>query len=179
MYKSEKLSNILYFGDENKDQITHINGVNFEFIEDIEAYKNRGWQLNILLCYNDQDQLLGYLKSSYIPKNNFHLTWKERHTCGLNKRNLSGFKNYHVDKPFIDFIRVYESVRNRGLAEKMILEQTGIYNEKNLKFYFSNLNGKEMEGLKSKMLKKYNNGFTKHNSNYIKSKRHYLILKNE
>ena len=149
----------------------------FTVFEDVEN-ENRGFVCNLIVPYLKTKSSyfnLGYLNSSYIPEENFHVAWNEKHTLGLNEKNKNGFTNYHVDKPFIDFIRVFEAYQRRGIAEAMILYTAKWYAERGLKFYFSNLNIDEMELLKSKMIEKYDFILCeKNDDNYNRKVRHYF-----
>lgn len=133
-------------------------------IENIEPPQlDRGWVVHACLAFVD-DEPAGYLKISYIPKENFERVYPDvlhflanlRGWCGLrtalktkdidatlhaldrhyqypitdgqdfewklskiseltknltreHKKDLDGFKEFHMDKPLVDFIRVYDS----------------------------------------------------------------------
>lgn len=131
----------------------------FLVIEDAEI-ENRGFICNLIIPYLKGKSSyfnLGYMATTYIPNELFEMSLAERSSLGLNDRNAEGFKYYHVDKPKIDFIRVFEPYRRKGIAEQMILFAAKWYKERvDLNFYFSNLNNPNtMEPLKQKMIKKY------------------------
>lgn len=130
----------------------------FLVIENAEV-ENRGFICDLFIPYLKGKSSyfnLGYMASTYIPNDLFHMSWNERSTLSLNERNVDGFKHYHIDKPKIDFMRVFEAYQRKGIAEQMILFAAKWYQEnKGLNFYFSNLNNPEkMEPLKQKMIKK-------------------------
>lgn len=153
----------------------------FTVFEDVEI-ENRGFVYNLTVPYLKTKSSyfnLGYLNSSYIPEENFHMAWNEKHSLGLNEKNKDGFINYHVDKPFIDFIEVFEPYQRKGIAEAMILYTAKWYAQHGLKFYFSNLNGHGMELLKSNMIEKYDFILCeKNDDNYNRKVRHYFDFTN-
>lgn len=97
---------------------------------------DRGWVVHRTSVWKD-DREVGYLKVSYIPKAEFRRIYKDAWQFSdriLGRYPLHGsddtkppaeltlefakFRRFHVDKPLVDYIRVYEEHRRQkiGLA---------------------------------------------------------------
>lgn len=65
------------------------------------------------------------------------------------------FKNYHKDKPFVDYIRVHEDFQRQRIAEAMYLDAAKWMKERGLKFYASSLQSPEAKGAWKHLAKKF------------------------
>jgi GNAT superfamily N-acetyltransferase len=190
-----------------------IPNITFEYTDDIEGNDNRGWQVDKIEA-KIKDEIAGYIKLSYIPKNRFeeyygnifnYLKFIHGHHVLPYKYNINSrlipvtdyrqmpldelkknivstaiaingwvdsaeqtrlsklelqevvkeyenlekiaksrflrsfkeFKNYHVDKPIVDYIYVENDYRRIGVATKLYRLAHNWMKTKNMKLYSS------------------------------------------
>lgn len=65
------------------------------------------------------------------------------------------FKNYHKDKPFVDFIQVKPDFRRQRIAEAMYLEAAKWMKERGMKFYAAGSQSKEAKAAWKHLAKKF------------------------
>ena len=89
---------------------------------------------------------------------------------------FEGFLNYHVDKPFDQFIRIHERYQRQGHAELLILSAVKHYREQGLEFYLSTCRNQKSELFAHKLIAKYNLPYRTFHDPYIKTQKYYFPL---
>jgi len=153
-----------------------ISDVTFHVSEDREGDNNRGFRVDRIEAKRD-GKVIGYIQVSYIPSERFKkfytsLEQYTRHIAGghppsedpetrkRQERAFRDFEHYHVDKPFVEFIRVMDEIdgadrsyRRQGLGLELYKQMFKYLKRRGLKLYASNLQSDEAKAAWDKMEK--------------------------
>ncbi len=98
---------------------------------------SKGFKVVTIKAFID-DQEVGYIKLSYIPKDvwdNNDIDFQYHWPCNSKDK----VKNYHVNKPLVDYINVYESHRRQGIGTKLYYEAAKWCQQNNMELHASGI----------------------------------------
>lgn len=158
----------------------------YKIYEDVERI-NRGHQVDLILPFWF-GYPLGYHSIMYYPKENLEVylpdarAYKTKfsgwhHEFDINERiekEFKGFKKYHVDKPFTDFIRIYDLYQRKGISFALMKKSIEFCLEKFGVFYFSNATNDKSAPMFEKVKEHYKIHKEKGDGIYSDSERFFI-----
>lgn len=119
---------------------------------------------------NDEDYSEGIKKvlSNFSDKEIDMLLEKtEKAMEKKEKEDIEFFKNFHVEKPLVDYIRVYDDYRRERVAVALYLEGAKWMNERGMNLHASGLQSPEAAAAWGYLEKHYNVKHTDDNRKYL------------